>query len=285
MWSIFLAPIKTQIFRALALTSSLLFLIYIFSTKNLAVFSYLEKFLPVFFFIFAASLLTLLAMKLFIKMYLDVPNEGLKRLGLILCTLSGLLSCYLIGTNQPNSFDLGYFLLYEQEKLLPPLAALLVGFIGSGFVLLLGRKLYLWVQAGFNSPHLEPAAKLMEVVSEATPAKDMTLPSTGNMFTSISNFYSNSYKGKVKAWKVFVYGYLLPLLPTEILSRIFTELDNFDALYWLMVVSFIYNIWLVVSLWRCSSNVTKPFLSYLSKALSFLILLQSVYLITLLISS
>jgi hypothetical protein len=102
------------------------------------------------------------------------------------------------------------------------------------------------------------------------------------MFTSISNFYSDSYKGKAKAWKVFAYGYLLPLLPTSILVRIFSELDTLDALYWLMVASFVYNIWLVVSLWRCSSNVSKPFLSYFSKALSILILVQSLYLVTLL---
>ena len=269
MWSIFLAPIKTQVYRALALTILLLFLLYIFVNPDMKV----EGSARAFPFIFAASLSILLV----IKMYLELTNEGLKRLGLILCILSGLLSCYIT------------FIAVDERINTPELIimglGLIAGLFGSGMTLLLGRKLYLWVQAGFNSPQLDPTAKLMEAISEATPAKDMALPSSISIFTNVSNFYSHSYKGKVKAWKVFVYGYLLPLLPTSILVRIFSELDALDALYWLVVVSFVYNIWLVVSLWKCSFNVSKPFYSYFSKALSTLILVQSLYLVTLLSAS
>jgi len=103
------------------------------------------------------------------------------------------------------------------------------------------------------------------------------------MFSSIFSFYSDSYRGKVKAWKVFVYGYLLPLIPYAIIFGIFSNLSATSGFYWLTVIRFIYNIWLIVSLWQCSQNVSKTFFNFLTKSFAILILLDSVSSIAILI--
>jgi hypothetical protein len=103
------------------------------------------------------------------------------------------------------------------------------------------------------------------------------------ILNKISGFYSNAYKGEIKAWKVFVFGYLAPLVPYAILFGILTDLRLPNGFYWLTVARFFYNIWLILSLWRCSPNVDKPFFNFLTKSFALLIALDSIASVAILI--
>ena len=83
------------------------------------------------------------------------------------------------------------------------------------------------------------------------------------MFNSIKTFYTNSYSGNEKAWKVFFFGYVLLLFPYAVFFGIFN--NNPDALYFMLVIRLIYNVWLIVALWKCSPNVSSKFFNILTK--------------------
>ena len=90
----------------------------------------------------------------------------------------------------------------------------------------------------------------------------------------MKNFYSNAYNGKVKAWKVFVFGYVLFLLPFSILFGMLQF--NQTAIYFLLVARLIYSCWLIVSLWKCSVNTSHIFFNLLTKAMAFFVVIDCV---------
>jgi hypothetical protein len=83
------------------------------------------------------------------------------------------------------------------------------------------------------------------------------------MFNSIKNFYAESYSGKEKAWRVFFFGYLILLFPYAIFFGVFK--NSPDVLYFMSVVRLIYNLWLIIALWKCSPNVSYRFFNILTK--------------------
>lgn len=94
------------------------------------------------------------------------------------------------------------------------------------------------------------------------------------MFKAITNFYSNSFKGNEKAWKVFFFGYLLLLFPYSVLVGFFLQF-NADALYFLLIARLIYNYWLIVSLWKCSINTSNKFFNFLTKLVAVVVIIDS----------
>jgi hypothetical protein len=83
------------------------------------------------------------------------------------------------------------------------------------------------------------------------------------MFKSIQNFYTKSYLGEEKAWKVFVFGYVALLFPYSIVFGILKY--DINAMYFLTVIRLIYSIWLIVALWKCSNNTSNMFFNILTK--------------------
>jgi uncharacterized membrane protein (DUF373 family) len=92
------------------------------------------------------------------------------------------------------------------------------------------------------------------------------------MFKRITNFYSGAYAGEVKAWKVFCFGYLLMQFPFAVLFGILRFSP--DIFYWFFAIRSIYNVWLIVALWKCSINVSNLFFNILSKIFSVIIFID-----------
>ena len=101
------------------------------------------------------------------------------------------------------------------------------------------------------------------------------------MFNAVKNFYSNAYKGNVKAWKVFIFGYLLMLIPFAVLFGILKF--NKDAIYFLLLARLIYSYWLIVSLWKCSFNSSNIFFSSLTKVMAIFVIIDCFYTASILI--
>ena len=85
------------------------------------------------------------------------------------------------------------------------------------------------------------------------------------------NWIDKTYSGKERLSKVFWLGYALPLIPIAIATRM--VLERMDELpEWLLfalgVAVFLYNAWLVVSLWRCAPNSSRRTYYFLGRAFS-----------------
>ena len=71
---------------------------------------------------------------------------------------------------------------------------------------------------------------------------------------------SDAYNGNVPLWKAFVFGYLIPLLPTTILAGISVELlakGNTRVPYFLVVFNILFYLWITIVMWRNSHNAKK----------------------------
>lgn len=76
------------------------------------------------------------------------------------------------------------------------------------------------------------------------------------MFKDI--WITKAYSGKAKLWKVFWFGYVATLLPTTILTNIAKEISLINPSSFFVGIAFLavllLNVWLAVSMWRCSAN-------------------------------
>ena len=91
----------------------------------------------------------------------------------------------------------------------------------------------------------------------------------------MKKFYSNAYNGNEKAWKVFVFGYVLFLVPFSILFDILERIPTATtAIYFLVLARLIYSYWLVVSLWKCSVNTSSIFSNLLTKAMVIFVVID-----------
>jgi hypothetical protein len=76
------------------------------------------------------------------------------------------------------------------------------------------------------------------------------------------NFINSAYKGDEKLWKVFVFGWVIPLIPITIATQILfkelpvkhPEVDYSNLIYGSVVFLWCYYFWLGLSIWKCSKN-------------------------------
>lgn len=202
-----LAPFKTQLYRALAIASSLLVLIAMITSgeKNP-----LALWVIVFLVFFSISLTSLLAIKLIAKKYYEQTNEGWKRLSILFCILSGLLSSFITLRNVLNDRYAAAF-----EFALVPLF-FLIGFFGLGAAILVVKSLYGWVKAGFNGGAVAPAAQPIETSSSEIPASEPKVtPST----PASAAIKLNEYLSGVGGWLYFLIISLMVLGPLKLIGQ------------------------------------------------------------------
>lgn len=87
----------------------------------------------------------------------------------------------------------------------------------------------------------------------------------------IFNWFAEAYAGKIALWKAFVFGYLLPLVPTTILTGIGVEMlakGNGGVGYAIYVAVQLYYLWITIVLWRNSANASKPIYKLLARVIS-----------------
>lgn len=83
------------------------------------------------------------------------------------------------------------------------------------------------------------------------------------------NWIDLAYKGHMRLWKVFWFGYVAPLLPLSVAFQLYKETaDRLPS--WVGVVGFlvvfVYQVWLAIALWRCAPNVNRPGFRRLGRA-------------------
>jgi hypothetical protein len=91
------------------------------------------------------------------------------------------------------------------------------------------------------------------------------------MFNKIKLFYANAYSGHEKAWKVFVFGYAIWLFPYSVVYGISNLLH---AAFYVLLIRVIYNVWLCISMWKCSVNTKKKISNIFSKLFAAVIALD-----------
>ena len=105
-----------------------------------------------------------------------------------------------------------------------------------------------------EKPPVLPEVKMPRVAMETESA------SGGEVWTS-RNWIALAYTGQVRLWKVFWFGYVVPLVPLTIARGIYKEVAR-DLPSWVGFVCValvcLYQAWLVIALWRCAPNVKRP---------------------------
>ena len=96
-----------------------------------------------------------------------------------------------------------------------------------------------------------------------------------------SNWFVRAYEGKVRLWRVFWFGYMLPLLPlfiaAQIAKAIFASSSSSAWPFGLFaLVVGCYYFWALVSLWRCAPNSSHRAYALLARILSIVMVLQIV---------
>ena len=72
------------------------------------------------------------------------------------------------------------------------------------------------------------------------------------------NWIDRTYSGQSPLWKVFWLGYTAPLLPLTIALGVLKETPALIpswVSYAFLLIIFLYQAWLTVSMWRCAPNV------------------------------
>ncbi len=88
------------------------------------------------------------------------------------------------------------------------------------------------------------------------------------------NLIDSAYLGKTKLWKLFLFGYAIPLLLSTVINGWYREsgenLPEWAVLLFGTTI-FLYNVWICISLWRCSSNTASESLTAIAKFVSIFI--------------
>ena len=88
---------------------------------------------------------------------------------------------------------------------------------------------------------------------------------------SVIKWINDAYAGKVVLWKAVVFGYLLPLIPTTIITGIGVEMlakGRGGIGYAIYVAVQLYYLWITIVLWKNSANTKKPIYKILVRVLS-----------------
>jgi hypothetical protein len=102
------------------------------------------------------------------------------------------------------------------------------------------------------------------------------------MFSSIKNFYIDSFYGRKAPLHVFLIGYLLPKIILLILIDFLTRSKILNVLFILSILEMIFLYWAAVSLWRCAKNTKDRFSNFLTKFVSFILtanLISGIYIL------
>lgn len=90
------------------------------------------------------------------------------------------------------------------------------------------------------------------------------------------NVIDRVYKGEIKLWKTFWYGYAIPLIPISIATNILRETSHLYS-SWITYLSigilFLYNVWIGIGLFRCAPNVRYRVFFWVGRFFSVAILL------------
>ena len=85
------------------------------------------------------------------------------------------------------------------------------------------------------------------------------------------NIIDRGYTGQIRLWKLFWFGYVIPLFPLTIVLGIFKETSS-SIPSWLsfafVMVALLYQAWLAVAMWRCSPNVKHRAFYFLGRVFS-----------------
>lgn len=90
------------------------------------------------------------------------------------------------------------------------------------------------------------------------------------MEKKLKNILQRSFLGEARLWKVFWLIYL-PITVVFVLARkvaieIFLKSGNSDILYFVILLSLVFGVWIIVSIWRCARNVEWKSMFYLARA-------------------
>ncbi len=93
--------------------------------------------------------------------------------------------------------------------------------------------------------------------------------SSGSEARTSRNWIERGYNGQVRLWKIFWFGYVAPLLPLSVVFQLYKEtsdrLPSWVGLVGFLAI-FLFQVWLVVALWRCAPNVNRPSFRRLGRA-------------------
>lgn len=101
------------------------------------------------------------------------------------------------------------------------------------------------------------------------------------MLTKIKDFYTNAYSGHERAWKVFVFAYLIWLFPYSIVYSISNQLH---AAFYVLLVKVIYSVWLCISIWKCSVNTRRKITNIFAKLFAGFLVVEIYWCIQILLS-
>ena len=87
----------------------------------------------------------------------------------------------------------------------------------------------------------------------------------------VKNFFFNSLSGQEKAWKVFLFGYLIWIIPYSFLYGV---LNILHQVYYLILVHMIYTVWLSIAIWKCSNNTSKKIYNLLYKSFAAFLIVE-----------
>lgn len=85
------------------------------------------------------------------------------------------------------------------------------------------------------------------------------------------NIIDRGYTGQIRLWKLFWFGYVIPLFPLTIALGILKETSS-SMPSWLsflfVMLALLYQAWLAIAMWRCSPNVKHRVFHYLGRVFS-----------------
>lgn len=83
------------------------------------------------------------------------------------------------------------------------------------------------------------------------------------------NWLDRTYRGQTRLWRVFWFGFALPLLPLTAAIGVVKEARPPDGVVFsLFLLLLIYQAWLAVVLWRCAPNTDRPLWRRLARILA-----------------